>query len=113
MVSETGTTFWRDAIKKEMNTVKIAFNVKDEGAAKPVGHTSAGCHLVLDVKQGSLQRKAWFVLDGSGVEPGNVPTYASVVSRESVRIAFTIAALDDLCGFSHLCHMEIISYLLN
>ena len=31
-----GTTFWRDAIKKEMNTDKIALDVKDEGAAKPV-----------------------------------------------------------------------------
>ena len=69
-----------DAIRKEMNTVKVAFDIKDANAGQPVGYTYGGCHLVFDVKQGSLQRKARFVLDGSRVEPGEVPTYASVVS---------------------------------
>ena len=93
---ETGTTFWRDAIAKEMKTVMIAFDIKPEGADRPVGYTFAKCHLVFDVKQGTLQRKARFVLDGSRIDTDNVPTYASVVSRESVRIAFTLAALNDL-----------------
>ena len=53
--------------------------------------------MVFDVKQGTLQRKARYVLDGSRVQaPEEVPTYASVVSRASVRLAFTIAALNDL-----------------
>ena len=92
---ETGTTFWRDAIKKEMGTVMVAFDILPEGAEKPVGYSFISCHIVFDVKQGTLQRKARLVANGAGTEP-DVPTYASVVSRESVRIAFTIAALNGL-----------------
>ena len=93
---ETGTTFWRDAIEKEMKTVMVAFDVKEEGAEQPVGYKYIKCHLIFTVKQGTLQRKARFVADGSRVE-AEVPTYASVVSRESVRIAFTLAALNPGC----------------
>ena len=86
---ETGTTFWADAIKKEMGTVMVAFHILGEGASKPIGYSFIGCHIVFDVKQGTLQRKARLVANGAGTEP-EVPTYASVVSRESVRIAFTM-----------------------
>jgi hypothetical protein len=41
-------------------------------------------------------RKARFVAGGHKTEPPSSITYASVVSRESVRIAFLIAALNDL-----------------
>ena len=92
---ETGTTFWADAIKKEMGTVMVAFDILGEGTDKPVGYSFISCHIVFDVKQGTLQRKARLVANGAGTEP-EVPTYASVVSRESVRIAFTIAALNGL-----------------
>ena len=92
---ESGTTFWADAIKKEMGTVSVAFDILKEEASKPIGYGFIKCHMVFDVKQGSLQRKARLVADGSNTEP-EVPTYASVVSRESVRIAFTIAALNGL-----------------
>ena len=92
---ETGTTFWRDAIKKEMNTVAVAFDILEEGKHVPVGSKHIGVHLVFDVKQGTLQRKARLVCDGSKSEP-DVPCYAGVVSRESVRIAFMYAALNDL-----------------
>ena len=92
---ETGTTFWRDAIKKEMDTVRIAFKILEDGQEVPVGSKFIGVHLVFDVKQGTLQRKARLVCDGSKTDP-EVPTYAGVVSRESVRIAFLYAALNDL-----------------
>jgi hypothetical protein len=45
---------------------------------------------------GSLRRKARYVADGHMTDPPASITYASVVSRESVRIAFMIAALNDL-----------------
>ena len=77
--------------------MKIAFDIKEAGAPIPVGYTQARCHMVFDVKQGTLQRKSRYVCDGSRVQtPEEVPTYASVVSRDSVRLAFTIAALNDL-----------------
>eukprot|EP00957_Ditylum_brightwellii_P178146 13568842-Ditylum_brightwellii.AAC.1 len=41
-------------------------------------------------------RKARWVLDGHKTPNVNISTYAGVVSRESVRIAFTYAALNKL-----------------
>ena len=93
---ETGTTFWEDAIKKEMNTVMVAFDIQPEGSKPPVGYNYMGCHMVYDIKQGSLQRKARFVGDGHLVKEPDCTTYASVVSRESVRLAFMLASLNGL-----------------
>jgi hypothetical protein len=45
---------------------------------------------------GSLRRKARYVADGHMTDPPASITYASVVSRESVRIAYMIAALNNL-----------------
>ena len=52
-------------------------------------------HLVFDVKM-DLTRKARWVLDGHRTPNPIGSTYAGVVSRESVRIAFTYAALNQL-----------------
>jgi hypothetical protein len=51
---------------------------------------------VFDVKMENSQRKAGFVVGGHMTDPPAAATYASVVSRESVRIALTVAALNDL-----------------
>jgi len=93
---ETGTTFWRDAIRKEMANNAKAFKILAPDASTPVGHTFIKCHMVFDIKQGMLQRKARFVAGGNMAEAPPSITCASVVSRESVRIAFLIAALNDL-----------------
>jgi Reverse transcriptase (RNA-dependent DNA polymerase) len=92
---ETGTTFWQDAIRKEMNTVFPAFEILEDGAIAPVGFQKIPCHLIFDIKM-DLTRKARFVAGGHKTEPPASITYASVVSRESVRIAFLIAALNGL-----------------
>ena len=56
------------------------------------------CHLIFDVKFGeNFRRKARFVAGGHTTEvPDSLITYSSVVSRDSVRIALTIAALNGL-----------------
>ena len=101
---DTKTTFWRDALEKEMRVVMKAFDILEEGAAEPSqGRQYLHCHIVFDVKQFSLQRKCRLVCDGSKVDASDVPTYASVVSRESVRIAFTIAALNGLSVLAADC----------
>ena len=52
--------------------------------------------MVFDVKMEDFRRKARLVAGGHMTEaPPNI-TYASVVSRETVRIALTLAALNDL-----------------
>jgi hypothetical protein len=93
--NETGTTFWRDALRKEMNNVAKAFEVLEEGQSLPVGYKEIKCHIVFDIKA-DFTRKCRYVAGGHMTDPPASITYASVVSRESVRIAFLIAALNGL-----------------
>ena len=46
----TGTTLWRDAIEKEMQNVRVAFNVLPDGVAPPPDHQFIRCHMIFDVK---------------------------------------------------------------
>jgi hypothetical protein len=71
-----------------MYNVGIAFELLDEGERPPPGWTKTTGHLVWDVKM-DLTRKARWVLDGRKTRDPVGSTYAGVVSRESVRIAFT------------------------
>ena len=92
---ETGTDFWAKAIAKEMKNVMVAFEF-DESDKIPVGHQKISVHMVFDVKI-TLQRKARLVADGHKVpETSKENTYSSVPSRDSVRLFFLIAALNDL-----------------
>jgi hypothetical protein len=92
---ETGTDFWKKAIEKEMKNVIVAFEFKEDDVV-PIGYKHIDCHWVFDVKIGDLTRKARLVADGQQTEVPRESTYSSVVSRDSVRIAFLLAALNDL-----------------
>ena len=78
-----------------MHTVGIAFQILEEDENMPVGWTEATGHMTFDVRM-DFTRKARWVLDGHRLPDPFGPTYAGVVSRDSVRIAFTYAALNDL-----------------
>jgi hypothetical protein len=94
---EQGNTLWMDAIKLEMQNVRIAFEEFDGDPNALVGYTQITGHLVFDVKlDENFRRKAQYCADGhkSGA-PASV-TYSTVVSRDSMRILLTIAALNDL-----------------
>lgn len=93
---ENGNSLWRDAIAKEMSNVRVAFNILDENQNVPPGYQFMDCHMVFDIKMDGFRRKARLVAGGHMTEAPAVMTYASVVSRETVRIALTIAALNDL-----------------
>jgi hypothetical protein len=58
------------------------------------------CHMIFDVKAGSLKRMSWYVAGGHMTEPPSALTYASMVSRESIRIGLLIVALNDLDVFA-------------
>lgn len=92
--AETGTDFWRLAIEREMRNIMPAFQFLDDDKV-PVGYKHIDFHMIFDVKF-DLTRKARFVAGGHKTEPPKESTYSSVVSRDSVRIAFLIAALNDL-----------------
>jgi hypothetical protein len=93
--AKTGTTFWRDAIKKEMKNVSPAFQFID-GDILPVGYKHIPCHMIFDIKMVGLVCKAHFVAGGHLTDPPMESVYSSVVMRESVRIMFLIAAPNDL-----------------
>ena len=90
-----GDNYWRKAIEKEMENLKVAFDILPEGSKPPPGYKPSSGHLVFDVRM-TLERKARWVKDGHKTPEPEESTYAGVVSRESVRIAFTYAALNDL-----------------
>ena len=96
---KNGNTFWSDAIKLEMHNVGIAFEILNENIKAPPGWSSCTGHLVFYVKM-DFTRKARWVLDGHKTADPIGSKYAGVVSRESVRIAFTYAALNglDICA---------------
>ena len=101
---ETGTDFWRKALGREMSKVKVAWRSNDKYTPDDVRHGRAldmigfqeiKCHIIFDVKM-DFTRKARFVAGGHMTEtPGSI-TYSSVVSRDSVRLAFLIAGLNGL-----------------
>ena len=92
---KNGNTLWQDATKKEMNNVEIAFKFLDDGTRLPIAFKQITCHLIFDIKF-DLTRKARYVGGGHLTKVSPSLSYSSVVSRDSVRIMFLIAALNDL-----------------
>ena len=90
-----GNTYWADAIELEMQNNGVAFDIKDFGVAPPVGYTKSSGHLVFDVKM-DFTRKARWVKDGHLTKDPDHSTFAGVVSRDSVRIGLTYAALMEI-----------------
>ena len=94
---DNGNTLWWDALMKEMKNVRSAFEVYEGDTKKLVGYQKVKCHIIWDVKLGeNFRRKARLVAGGHTTETPSSLTYSSVVSRDSVRIALTVAALNDL-----------------
>ena len=91
----TGTDFWRKAIEKEMRNVRVALDVREDGKV-PVGYKEIMCHLIFDMKSTTLARKARYCAGGHLTDPPKESTYSSVVSRDSVRLFFLLAALNDV-----------------
>jgi len=91
-----GNTLWADAIAKEMKDVRVAFKLLLDGQSAPIGYQKITCHMIFDIKMEDFRRKARLVAGGHRTEAPATITYASVVSRETVRIALLMAALNDL-----------------
>ena len=85
-------------ITDEINNVRIAFEVfEGDVATLPPNYSEVKCHMIFDVKMGkNFRRKARIVAGGYTTDVPAVLNYSSVVSRDSVRNAFTIAAINDL-----------------
>jgi len=91
-----GNTLWADAMQKEMTNVYVAFDVLAEGIAPPPpGYKKIPLRMIFDIKM-DFTHKARLVAGGHRTDPPTTLTYSSVVSRDTVRLAFMIAALHDL-----------------
>ena len=80
-----------------MTAVLVAFKTLNEGYQPPPGYQYMQCHMIFNIKLDGFRRKARLV--GSGCMVKDTPAvvaYASDVSRETVRIALTIASLNDM-----------------
>jgi hypothetical protein len=93
---KNGYTFLADAIAKEMKDVCIAFKILLDGQSAPIGYQKIPCHMIFDIKMEDFRRKARLVAGGHMTKAPATITYASVVSRETVLIALSMAALNDL-----------------
>jgi hypothetical protein len=93
-----GDTRWTDAIQLEIKNCQIAFEVYNGNIEELVDYQKISGHLVFDVlKLGeNFRRKARYCADGHKTKTPASATYSTVVSRDSVRIILTIAALNGL-----------------
>jgi hypothetical protein len=79
-----------------MKEVCIVFNILSDGHSAPIGYQKIPCHMIFDVKMEDFRQKAKLVAGGHQTKAPVTITYASVVSRETVCLALTIASLNDL-----------------
>ena len=87
-----GNSLWWNAICQEMKNVRVAFE-KFDGPENdiPPGYQYMDCHMIFDIKMGDkFQTKSAYGVTRSSL------TYSSVVSRDSVRVALIVAALNGL-----------------
>ena len=94
--TKNGNTFWRDAIDKEMMNVAVAFHILDDSDNLAPGYTKSSSHLIFGDAKMNFTRKARWVKDRHLTPDPEGSTYAGVVSRESIRIALTYAALNGI-----------------
>ena len=76
--------------------MRVAFKTLGDNKMPPPTFQHKRCHMVYDVKMENFQRKTRLVAGGHMTEVSSATmTYATVVIRESVRIALTLAALNN------------------
>jgi hypothetical protein len=78
-----------------MNNVRVAFKILDEDSEVPPGYEFMKCHFAFDIKFDGFKFKSRMVAGEHMVDTPPFLTYASVVSRDTVRIALLMAALHD------------------
>ena len=82
-----------------MHNIGISFDILEESEHVPKNYKRVTGHLIFDVKMYFTKKDRW-VLDGHKTPSPEGSTHAGVVSRDSIRIAFTHAALNGLDVFA-------------
>ena len=93
-------------INREMENLKIDFDILEGGAKITVSHRKASNHLVFHIRI-KLEYKTLWVNDGHKTPEPEQYDFARVVSRECIRIALTHATLNYLpicaCDIQNEC----------
>ena len=87
-----GNTLWANSCKIEMSNVGVAFGILKPGDKAPPGCKKASGHLIYDVKMDFTRKSRW-VKNGHRTPKPKTSCYTGVVSRESIQITLTYAAL--------------------
>jgi hypothetical protein len=80
---KNGNTFLEDSLTKEMSNVCVAFEILGPNKGAPLGWHKASGHIIFDVKM-DFTRKACWVKDGHKMPNSTTPSFAGVISRESI-----------------------------
>ena len=92
---KNGNTFWADDLTKKMGNVCVAFEILGPNDKPPIGWYKASGHIVFDVKMDFTCKACW-VKDGNKTPDSTTPSFAGVVSQESIHVTLTYATLLDL-----------------
>ncbi|EEC42861.1 predicted protein [Phaeodactylum tricornutum CCAP 1055/1] len=94
---QNGNHLWAEAIQKEMGTLQKmeTFTILSKGERAPKDYKRIPMWIIFDVKM-DFRRKARLVAGGHVTDPPTDDTYSSVASRESVRLGFLLASLNNL-----------------
>ena len=93
--AENNNNYWIDTIRREMNNNRVAFDILDKDQNVEPGRIFLECYMIFEVKM-DFRRKARYVANGAKNPNLKISSYSGVVSRETVRITLTYAALNEL-----------------
>ena len=79
-----------------MKDVKPDFRIMEDNEQVPIGFQRFNYHMIFGVKMEDFRQKSRLVAGGNTTKPPETITYASVVSRETFRIALMLEALNGL-----------------
>ena len=73
-------------IPRELDNVRVAFDVLPNGKKAPKGHQFVRCHMVFNIKMEDFRCKARLLAGGPMTKVPATIIYVSVMSRETFRI---------------------------
>ena len=92
-----GNGLWKEAIDKELKQINEyeTFRTLETGETLSIDYQRIPYHFVFDVKF-DLRRKARLVAGGNWTDTPKEDIYSGVVGMDTIRLGFTIAAMNDL-----------------
>ena len=82
--TKNGNTLWGDSAAKELDNVKVAFEILPDATNAPIDHQFVQCNIVFDTKMEEFRFKARLIAGGHMTEAPGTITYACVLSRKTV-----------------------------